>query len=68
MVSQIVPGIVTSKPEDLPDLVHVVNVPTRMDMLLQGSWNQDSVANTGSVKEVNPYCFQTIRILKYKIQ
>ena len=31
----------------------MVNVPTRMDMSLQDSWNQ-VFANTASVKEVNP--------------
>ena len=49
----IVPGIVTSKPEDLPDPCTCGKWPTRTDMSLQGSWNQ-SVANTASVKEVNP--------------
>ena len=51
MVSQRNLIVVTSKPEDLPDVVnvvHVVNVPTRMDMSLQGSWNQ--------VLQIHIYC------------
>ena len=36
----IVPGIATPSLKTFLILVHVVNAPTRMDMSLQGSWNQ----------------------------
>ena len=50
----IVPGIVTSKPEDFPDPCTCSKCAHKngygMDMSLQGSWNR----NTASIKEVNP--------------
>ena len=36
----VVLGNVTPSLKTFLILVHVVNVPTRMDMMLQGSWNQ----------------------------
>ena len=36
----IVPGIVTPQPEDLPDTCTCGKCAHKMDMSLQGSWNQ----------------------------